>query len=1463
MPNTDIISAITVGSTTYEIRDNTKLTKSSNTTAKNQMYVKDTSGYQIMVDMPVANSTGKDSVINTTTDDNISRANIAGGAYSVAFGSRNVIGSSASESGAFGGDIHINAENTYGFGYHVWAHSNQNLIGGYDVGSNAKESLIYGNNIGVDCTHNASTHTWTANSTADANKSKYLMVFGNNHSIASNCQADLVYGTSITLPQYVYHSTIGGNGIVVHGALDNSFVVGQQHHLGSNSSNWINVFGYNNKIGLADPTGSSDSYSGGNEDINVFGYQNRVGAYLTDSTVIGYYNTISGGSGVSSKNESVYAIGYSNNNKPSSTVYQRVFMIGAYLRAEANDRVIVGRYNDGTGIDGAFFEVGCGSSDTSRRTGFAVGYNSNYGGYFAYLGPTRLGGTSGGLTVNGTTVSLSGHTHSAGDITSGTFSTSRIPNLSASKITSGTFDTARIPSLAASKITSGTFDAARIPDLSSTYSVVGHNHDGSYVAKNTAITGATKCKVTYDSKGLVTAGSDLTATDIPSLSADKITSGTFAIARIPTGDSTSTSSDLVVKCNDSRLSNSRPASDVYAWAKASTKPSYNFSEISDKYQALLSWGGPDISGGVSPLEVGIIDDLGHNKFAFMSAAGVVIQYSRDGGSTWSDYGATDNEKKSLVTLSGYFSIGKRTGSSNTINDKLRIILNSNAAGGNVYTNLRRLLFNVSTNGSTGCTVKIETRTIGNYKNNVDTWADNGTHPVQGWSGWNSPSFSCTFGGSSDQTSQIAQIRLTFGVTAVSTTSSNFALLSIRAIGFPLWSSPSTMASNGHLYSFDISQNATFPASVSATTFSENGTTLANKYLGKSATASDSSKLNGQAASYYAKATDIPSAYIKSASTSGNTLTLTKQDNTTVVYTPSFTDTNQKIKAGDVTFGNNDVVNIVAGDNVTITGLASGTGAPKITISATDTWRPVGTGSTDAAAGNHVHGNINNAGTITSTVVTSATGVLVYDSNNKIQRATAASTRSIIGAGTYSKPSGGIPDSDIASASTWNGKYSKPSGGIPATDLAESYYLSSNPNGYTSNTGTVIGSSLTADYLILGNGTVNVKVSSYKPSSSSTTWSTSSDVYLPTMKAISSYVTGLGYTTNTGTVIGSDLTADRFVLGNGTVNVKKSTYAPGPSSTTWSDSSDVYLPTMKAVSNYVSGKSYIYNASATGDGLTVTKTTDLHDRDVLEIGLDDDYISGGSVSSSNKLVTEGALPTAYLKSASVSGNTLTLTKQDNGTVTYTPSFTDKYHTSGSWNGLTYTATANGGAGALAFTIQTGTTSTTVAAGNHTHTLSLAADSGTSTIDLQSNTKYKLTAGGSTLVFKTPAGGGGSTLYRHNIEMVIKTGSSSSGYQYYHCYFYTINSSSTAITHSVFYGSRGENYIKYSLQGGYVDDNSEGGYYGLSMNWLPRYSYRNGYLAELLISVRDIYNGHDETYISASSAYSFTDTVETLS
>ena len=52
------------------------------------------------------------------------------------------------------------------------------------------------------------------------------------------------------------------------------------------------------------------------------------------------------------------------------------------------------------------------------------------------------------------------------------------------------------------------------------------------ITANTAITGATKCKITYDANGLVTAGADLADSDIPNLSLSKITDVTATAAEV-------------------------------------------------------------------------------------------------------------------------------------------------------------------------------------------------------------------------------------------------------------------------------------------------------------------------------------------------------------------------------------------------------------------------------------------------------------------------------------------------------------------------------------------------------------------------------------------------------------------------------------------------------------------------------------------------------------------------------------------------------------------------------------------------------------------------------------------------------------------------------------------------------------------------------------------------------------------
>ena len=74
-----------------------------------------------------------------------------------------------------------------------------------------------------------------------------------------------------------------------------------------------------------------------------------------------------------------------------------------------------------------------------------------------------------------------------------------------------------------------------------------------YVAQNAAITGATKTKITYDAKGLVTAGADLTASDIPNLDASKITSGTLGVALGGTGAISFTSGNVLVGAGTSAV----------------------------------------------------------------------------------------------------------------------------------------------------------------------------------------------------------------------------------------------------------------------------------------------------------------------------------------------------------------------------------------------------------------------------------------------------------------------------------------------------------------------------------------------------------------------------------------------------------------------------------------------------------------------------------------------------------------------------------------------------------------------------------------------------------------------------------------------------------------------------------------------------------------------------------------------
>ena len=146
----------------------------------------------------------------------------------------------------------------------------------------------------------------------------------------------------------------------------------------------------------------------------------------------------------------------------------------------------------------------------------------------------------------------------------------------------------------------------------------------------------------------------------------------------------------------------------------------------------------------------------------------------------------------------------------------------------VYTNLRKLLINMSV--ATPVELLVEYRA-----GNSSTWGTYGTYTLSGWSGWNDIPYMNILGGAVSQTSNHWYLRLTFSLTTIRE-NTRYYVIGIRGYGDSDWRSASSrygkgpMSSTGHLYSFDINANATFPAGVSATSFTENGTTLSNKYL---------------------------------------------------------------------------------------------------------------------------------------------------------------------------------------------------------------------------------------------------------------------------------------------------------------------------------------------------------------------------------------------------------------------------------------------------------------------------------------------------------------------------------------------------------------------------------------------------------------------------------------------------------
>ena len=275
-------------------------------------------------------------------------------------------------------------------------------------------------------------------------------------------------------------------------------------------------------------------------------------------------------------------------------------------------------------------------------------------------------------------------------------------------------------------------------------------------------------------------------------------------------------------------------------------------------EAFLQWGGKNFASSYSPIDAAMVPALGANRLAFVPADGITVEYSRDNGTTWSDYELNDSQKTAIFSgpqVSTTAVIGK-PGSKNpstnkydnaSVNNRLRITILTNFAS--VYTQLNKFVIYCSTSGSDGCKCTIDGRTKADYDANSSTWttfADSVT--ISGWSGFNvinTPSIT-TYGNTSNQ---YVELRFTFYCTSAGSmaTYGGLQISNIYGFGGVGWTTPSTMAKWGQVYTYDASQNVTFPAAVTAKTIYENGTTLSSKYIAKSLTSTKGDLIYASAA----------------------------------------------------------------------------------------------------------------------------------------------------------------------------------------------------------------------------------------------------------------------------------------------------------------------------------------------------------------------------------------------------------------------------------------------------------------------------------------------------------------------------------------------------------------------------------------------------------------------------------------
>lgn len=204
---------------------------------------------------------------------------------------------------------------------------------------------------------------------------------------------------------------------------------------------------------------------------------------------------------------------------------------------------------------------------------------------------------------------------------------------------------------------------------------------------------------------------------------------------------------------------------------------------------LLQWGGPNVYDSFSPLDAALSDELSANRFAEMPTVNFVFERSSDAGTTWTTYNA---DGYSLVTTSTATVRNTNIVGNQSVSNWHRFTID---ARGYFYGEIRKFLFYVSTEGTTGCRVKIEGSTFAT----PDTFVQIADAPVAGWRGWNVINVSIIVG-NSEVGHYYKKLRFTFSQTGVNSNyDSCLYVYRMRVYCANCWSAPGNFALQNRTY----------------------------------------------------------------------------------------------------------------------------------------------------------------------------------------------------------------------------------------------------------------------------------------------------------------------------------------------------------------------------------------------------------------------------------------------------------------------------------------------------------------------------------------------------------------------------------------------------------------------------------------------------------------------------------------